>query len=97
LRGCEAFAVGFLIGETQRVGRRKAFVELLKFSVQENRHSGARVYPEMMVALRTALQVFLKALFPDDLVATFTLKPKTFGLDLAFFSVGRTLCPRMFS
>jgi hypothetical protein len=51
----------------------------------------------MMVALRTALQVFLEALFPDDLVATFTLEPQTFRFDLAFFSVGRTLCSRMFS
>ena len=79
----QARRVGLEIHEFQRVGRNQIRVEYLVLSaVEELRQPGAGVNAEVLLALRTNVEVLLEILLPDDLAAVLTLHPQPLGAHL---------------
>src|ERR1019366_1920227 len=72
-------------GELQRVGGSQVGIEDFVLAiVVEIAQPGARIDAEVLVALRTDIEILLQILFPDDLAALLALYPQSFGLDLLF-------------
>jgi hypothetical protein len=81
------------VGELKRIGGNEIGVECFVFAVVVKLgETGARVDTEMLIAMRTDVQVCVEILLPDDLAATFTFNPETFRFN--FLLAGSVECAR---